>query len=86
MSELNPCDCGKKVRIRAMRISLNRKQGVTHWLEHDDFTPVCVSGEWSAAMFKPYPKNEADKPKAAMFAKWNNRAIKKPVDHDSQRV
>jgi len=71
MSELKPCVCGKQIRVRAMPISLNRKRGVTHWLEHDDFTSVCIPGEWSSAMLKPYPKNPDDRPKVKMFADWN---------------
>jgi len=49
---MRDCICGKRVRLRAMRIT----RGVANWIEHMDSTAPCVSGHWSCAMFKPYPK------------------------------
>lgn len=54
------CTCGREVRLRVMRISVNRKRGVTHWLEHMDGTKPCIDGDWSCAALKPYPKNDED--------------------------
>ena len=74
MSDLIPCSCGKDVRIRAMKVTFNRKRGICHYLQHSDFTPVCDPGEWSAIMFKPYPKDENERPKLKMYKEWNNKA------------
>lgn len=67
---MKDCECGKPVRLRAQKITVNRHRGVTHWIEHMDGSQVCRSGEWSCAMMKPYPKNEADKPWHQMRARW----------------
>ena len=51
---MNDCTCGKEVRLRACKITVNRRRGVTTWIEHMDGTRVCPSGEWSSAEMKPY--------------------------------
>ena len=74
-TELLPCTCGKDIRIRAMPVTFNRKRGVCHYLQHSDFTKLCIEGDWSAVMFKPYPKDENERPKVKMFDEWNKKAL-----------
>ena len=64
------CSCGKEVRLRAYKISINRKRGVGHYIEHMDGTPVCVEGSWSCAALKPYPKIESERESRKMMSKW----------------
>ena len=67
---MKDCTCGQPVRLRASRISVNRRRGVVHWIEHMDGTKVCVPGEWSCAAIKPYPKRDADHEYAKLTARW----------------
>jgi len=55
------CACGKGVRLRALKVRVNGKRGVAHYLEHTDCSPLCVEGKWLCSQFKPYPKNENDR-------------------------
>jgi hypothetical protein len=49
--------CGGKMRLTAIRMSVNRKRGVAHAIAH--------------VMLKPYPKLDADKPWFQMIERWN---------------
>lgn len=63
--------CLKPVRLGASRIRVNRKQGVFHYIAHTDDSPFCLPRiDWSTVMLKPYPKNEADKPRVHMVQRW----------------
>lgn len=66
-----PCSCGKGVRLRAFRISVNRKRGVAHYLEHLDGTRPCIPGEWSCSALKPYPKDEAQSEWRKLIARFD---------------
>ncbi len=64
--------CHQPMRLGAQRIRVNRKQGVYHYIAHTGLgTSPCVPGEWSTVMLKPYPKNEADKPRFQMQQRWD---------------
>ncbi len=65
------CTCGKAVRLRAIAISVNRRRGVSNWIEHMDGSAVCPSGDWTSAMLKPYPKIESERPSRQMIARWD---------------
>ena len=71
---LQACSCGKEVTLRVTRISVNRKCGVTHWIQHVDGTKPCVHGDWSSAALKPYHRDETQRPYALLMAKWNELA------------
>ncbi len=64
------CTCGKAVRLRAVKISFNRKRGVSHWIEHMDGSSVCIAGDWTCAAFKPYAKVESERPYWQLIARW----------------
>jgi hypothetical protein len=63
------CKCGKPVRLGAHRITVDRKRGVYHYINHTDGTRACGDG-WDCIAVKPYPKIEADKPYAKLVARW----------------
>lgn len=66
------CSCGHPVRMGGERVRVNRKNGVMHRIVHmADSTPPCVPGDWTCIMFKPYPKNEADKAWYQMRERWD---------------
>lgn len=67
---MSPCPCGRPVRLRALKIRVNRRHGITHWIEHKDGRPVCPAGDWSSVALKPYPKVEADQPWTQLRARW----------------
>jgi hypothetical protein len=70
---MRPCRCGKPVRLGAFKIRVDRKPGVAHYIEHLDGSRCdqIDRREWSSAMLKPYPKNDADKPWHQMVARWD---------------
>ncbi len=61
---MRACKCGKVVQLRALRITLNRHRGVSHWIEHAD------EGNYTSTAMKPYPKQDADKPWKQLIARW----------------
>jgi len=68
---MNKCPCGKEARLRGCKITVNRRRGITHWIEHMDGTKVCPPGEWSSAEMKPYrTPRECDR----MVDRWNHTA------------
>lgn len=69
---MNNCKCGRAVRLGASRFRVNRKQGVYHYIAHQDGTPICGGDvKWSTAMLKPYPTRDEDKPRFQMVQRWN---------------
>lgn len=79
---MKPCSCGQPVRLRAQRITVNRRRGVRHWIEHlladsPKRGGVCVPGDWATVMLKPYPKAEADRPRVAMIQRWEHLATRR---------
>ena len=72
------CPCGKTVRLRGYRISVNRRRGVAHFLEHPDGTPPCIDGEWTCAAFKPYPKDTEESEWRRLLARWELAAATAP--------
>jgi len=76
---MNNCTCGKEVRLRACKITVNRHRGITNWIEHMDGTKVCVPGEWSSAEMKPY---RTPRQSAVMMERWDriaNAGIERPM-------
>jgi len=73
---MNNCTCGKDVRLRACKITVNRHRGITNWIEHMDGTRVCPPGEWSSAEMKPY---QTPRQSAALVDRWNH--IANSVNH-----
>lgn len=69
---INPCvQCGCDVRLRVMRVTVNRKRGVSHYLEHDNhFQPCDAVTGFACSMLKPYPPT-GKQPCDAMLARWN---------------
>jgi hypothetical protein len=68
---MNNCkQCGKPVRLRAMKISVSRIPGVMHYVDHMDGSRM-HSEEWECSMLKPYPKTDADKPYMKMIQRWD---------------
>ena len=68
---MNPCRCGRAVALRAARITFMRRRGVTHWIEHQDGSKVCCPGVWTCVAFKPYAREAAQRPYAAMIRQWD---------------
>lgn len=73
---LLPCLCGKEVRLGAIRITVNRRQGVAHHIAHirsdAPGEPICVSPRaFSCAAMKPYPLRDEDKEWFKLCARWN---------------
>lgn len=66
---MTDCHCGRAVRLRVVRISINRRRGVSHWIEHIDGTPAC-GGPWDCAALKPYPRDEAQRESAKLRQRW----------------
>ena len=66
---MSPCSCGQAVRLRAMRVSLGRRRGVAHWIEHEDSSPAC-NGPWQCAALKPYVKDETQREYAKLKRRW----------------
>ncbi len=66
------CTCGKAVRLRAVAISVNRRRGVSHWIEHMDGSKVCLAGDWGCAALKPYAKVESERPSRQLIARWES--------------
>lgn len=67
------CSCGRDVRLGGTRVRVNRKNGVFHQIVHMDGSPVCVPGEWTTLMFKPYPKLDSEKGWHKMISRWEQR-------------
>lgn len=65
------CKCGKKVRLRAFKINMDRKNGISKYLQHMDGSKVCEIGEWNTLMMKPYPRYIIDWPSTKMIQEWN---------------
>ena len=53
-----------------MRVSVNRKRGVAHWIEHVNGTKPCGGGDWSCAALKPYPRDESKREYSLLKARW----------------
>ena len=62
------CKCGKPVRLGAEHMTLNRKRGVYHYINHMDGTRACGE-QWDCVMLKPYPP-DPEKPRIKMVARW----------------
>ena len=70
------CHCGTPVRLRVIRVSVNRKRGVAHWIEHEDGTAACgAPNEWSCVALKPYPKDESQREYAKLKARWESHLL-----------
>ena len=61
MSSINPCKtCGSPIRLRVMRVSVNRKRGVAQWFEASENRDCPCLKEWAWSIFKPYAKNPSE--------------------------
>lgn len=68
---MNDCrQCGQPVRLGAVRVTINRKRGVEHYVAHRDGSPM-HGGSWVTVAFKPYPVRQEDKPWCQMLARWD---------------
>lgn len=66
------CKCGKPVRLGAIKLTVNRRKGISHYITHMDGS-LCRElnlMEWQVSMLKPYPKNLEDKPYWLMMQRW----------------
>lgn len=73
---MRDCKCGKKVRLGAYRISVNRRKGIVHNILHSDGSAMDTDEDWGCSALKPYSKNEADRPYQKMMEKWAAQAVK----------
>ena len=68
---MNPCiTCGRNIRFRSLRVSFNRKQGCSHWLEPAEGEKcICLKDyccvKWKADKSKP---TETEK----LISRWND--------------
>lgn len=69
---MNPCvTCGREIRLRAMRVSVNRKRGCANWLAPQN-GPNCIClddyavTKWRSDKSRP---TVTDK----MIAEWNSK-------------
>ena len=69
---MNNCPCGVPVRLGAVKITVNRKRGILHYVAHTGSTSCVIPKAFTCAMVKPYPKNEQDRPRVAMVERWNS--------------
>jgi recombinational DNA repair protein (RecF pathway) len=72
MTDLLPCAvCGGAMRLGTQRISVNRKRGVIHCIEHM-LPKGCRANEGlCVVMLKPYPKRDEDKDSFKLIQQWN---------------
>lgn len=63
-------ECGKPVALRAVKIRVNRHQGIVHYIEHADGTPM-HGGDWRCCQMKPYPKRDDEKAWHHLITKWD---------------
>jgi hypothetical protein len=69
---INPCRaCGATMRVGGNRISVNRKQGVMHYIDHMLVASCGSDKSFSCSMMKPYPTVDKEKPLFRMIEKWN---------------
>jgi hypothetical protein len=61
------------MRLAAMRITVNRKGGIAHWLVHEkEHRSKCwAAKDYVCSMFKPYPADRNDRPWFKMIERWN---------------
>lgn len=70
---MKDCQCGKPVKLRAFRITIDRKPGVANYIEHTDGSSDCAflkRGKWDCVSMKPYAKREEDKPSFQLLKRW----------------
>ena len=73
---MNPCSCGRAVALRAARITFMRRRGVAHWIEHQDGSKLCRPGVWTCVAFKPYAREQAQRPYAVLIQQWDAEAAR----------
>lgn len=71
---MSPCLCGQDVRLRVIKIAVNRKRGVAHWIEHVDGSRAC-GGPWECVALKPYVKDETQREYAKLKRRWEARSL-----------
>ena len=70
MANWNPClQCGKEVRLRAMRGTVNRKRGVGYWLELAEGETCPCLKPWLCDVMKADKRKPSNLEK--MQEKWN---------------
>lgn len=65
------CPCGKPIRLGGSRVTVQRKRGVFHYIDHADCSPCQHTKGWSTIMMKPYPARNEDKAWFKMLAAWD---------------
>ena len=71
---MRDCQCGKPVRLGAIRVKVNRNSGVLNYVAHADMSPDCEylkDGKWDCVALKPYAKRKEDKPYAQLIKRWD---------------
>ena len=77
MIEIRPCaKCGRQMRMGAGHLTVNRKRGVYHYLDHRGIGPRCdAAADCGSIMLKPYPKIDSERPWYKMIERWNAEQI-----------
>lgn len=66
---MNTCSaCGGEVRLRAVRVSFNRKRGVAHWIEHVPKSDCRAADEFATTTWKT---DKPPKPWQLLVVRWN---------------
>jgi hypothetical protein len=52
-----------------VKVSVNRRRGVAHWIDHVDGTPAC-GGNWTCVALKPYARDESQREYAKLMQRW----------------
>lgn len=83
---MNNCQCGQPVRLRATRMTINRKAGVYHYIEHVMTADDCkIPNAYSCYMSKPYPKKDSEHAYHGLIKTWNNDNQNKDTTNDPTR-
>jgi hypothetical protein len=83
---MNNCAaCGKPVRLGGMKISINRRPGVTHYIAHLAGDKECdATRNYTCSAMKPYEKREEDKPYFKLIQRWNEaNPVPPPAQKDA---
>jgi hypothetical protein len=60
--------CGLPIRLGALRVKVNGRQGITHYLDHIGRTECRAHRGFTSVAFKAYPE---PRPYQTMIAEWN---------------
>ena len=67
---MRDCECGRPVRLSAMKVIVGGRKGVAHAIVHtSDGTDAC-GGDWSCSALKPYPRSPFDQEWQKLLDRW----------------